>query len=204
MPGFEWCKGGVKLAIDRKREIIDVAAELFREKGYDRTRLQDIAEKVGLLKGSLYYYIKNKEELLWMVVEPSTRIGLDQLRDITRSELTSEEKIKQAIEQLVLLYNDYYPHLFVFMGEKLHDLAEEYREVFNARSRELKKLWVGLINEGKASGKVREDKDSEIIYYGIIGMCNWMYKWYENNGRVPATEIGRIFSEMICEGIITK
>ncbi|MHB1128226.1 MAG: TetR family transcriptional regulator [Bacillota bacterium] len=42
---------GFKLAVDRKREIIDAAAELFREKGYERTRLQDIAEKVGLLKG---------------------------------------------------------------------------------------------------------------------------------------------------------
>ena len=56
------------MAISKEQEIITVAARLFKEKGYRATTLEDIAAAVGMLKGSLYYYIQSKEELLYIVL----------------------------------------------------------------------------------------------------------------------------------------
>ncbi|MHB1420061.1 MAG: TetR/AcrR family transcriptional regulator [Bacillota bacterium] len=190
-----------KLGIDREKEIIDAAAELFREKGYERTRLQDIGEKVGLLRGSLYYYIKNKEELLWKVVEPSTLITVEELKAVLNSDMTTGDKIKQAIKQLIHLYHEYYPHVFVFMGEKLSGLSQEYVDAVYRVSKEFKTLWLELINQGKKEGQIREDLDSEIIFQGMFGMCFYMHRWYEIDGRLSSEEIGRVFSTILWEGM---
>ncbi|MHB1126522.1 MAG: TetR/AcrR family transcriptional regulator [Bacillota bacterium] len=190
-----------KLGIDREQEIIDAAAELFREKGYERTRLQDIGEKVGLLRGSLYYYIKNKEELLWKVVEPSTRISVEDLKEFVNSDMPAGDKIKQAIRQLVMLYQQYYPHVFVFMGEKLSGLSPEYIEAVYKVSKEFKLLWLELIEQGKKSGDIRMDLDSEIIFQAMYGMCFSMHRWYKAEGRLSADEIGRVFSIILWDGI---
>jgi AcrR family transcriptional regulator len=75
----------------RWTQIVDVAAELFREKGFVATSLEDIAREVGMYKGSLYHYIDSKEDLLFAVVrEPAQQI-LDELRELAELDLPPAE-----------------------------------------------------------------------------------------------------------------
>ena len=61
---------GRRSAVGSRKEekLVQVAAEMFHERGYDATSLQDIAEELGLLKGSLYHYIGSKDDLLWAII----------------------------------------------------------------------------------------------------------------------------------------
>ena len=74
------------MAISKEQEIITVAARLFKEKGYRATTLEDIAAAVGMLKGSLYYYIQSKEELLYIVVREPVRQIYSKLEEIVNSD----------------------------------------------------------------------------------------------------------------------
>ena len=79
----------------RWNEIVDAAATLFREKGFVATSLEDIAREVGMYKGSLYHYIKSKEDLLFAVVrEPADQILAD-VRELASQDLPPSEKIRR-------------------------------------------------------------------------------------------------------------
>jgi AcrR family transcriptional regulator len=67
---------------ERWPELIQVATQVFCEKGYDAASLQDIADRLGLLKGSLYYYIKSKYDLLYTVISEVHRAGLANIESL--------------------------------------------------------------------------------------------------------------------------
>ncbi|MHB1418183.1 MAG: TetR/AcrR family transcriptional regulator [Bacillota bacterium] len=183
---------------------MDAAAELFLEKGYERTRMEDIGEKVGLLRGSLYYYIKSKEELLWKVVEPFTRVTIEGLKNIVKSDMTTEDKVKQAIQHVFKLYREYYPHVIVFMGENLKGLDEKYLDAINRNDREFKSLWHEIIKKGKENGDIKVDLDSEIIYQAIYNIGSSIHRWYKIDGKLSLEDIGLSFSNILWEGISNK
>src|SRR5271168_73960 len=75
-------KGDRKPRDERWAQILNVAAQVFFEKGYDATSLQDIANRTGILKGSLYYYIETKEDLLGNLLREAQEKGLRSIRPI--------------------------------------------------------------------------------------------------------------------------
>ena len=83
-----------KMAISKEQEIITVAARLFKEKGYRATTLEDIAAAVGMLKGSLYYYIQSKEELLYIVVREPVRQIYSKLEEIVNSDARIKANVR--------------------------------------------------------------------------------------------------------------
>lgn len=101
----------------RERDIVATAARLFKEKGYRATTLEDIAAAVGMLKGSLYYYIRSKEELLYLVVRDPIREVYSELETIVAADLPFTEKIARAIANHMTVFHLHYPHIAVY----LHD-----------------------------------------------------------------------------------
>ena len=81
------------MSTPRTREIIAAAAKLFKEKGYDATTIQDVADEVGMLKGSLYYHIKSKEELLYRVTKEPIRELIERQKKLMESDWSPQQKI---------------------------------------------------------------------------------------------------------------
>src|SRR4051812_39582811 len=96
----------------KRDQIVAAAAKVFREKGYHQSTTEDIAAEVGMLKGSLYYYITKKEDLLHAVVEKPVNEMVANLREIAESGSTSEEKIRRLIADHLRTFDQYYPHIF--------------------------------------------------------------------------------------------
>src|ERR1700712_4339845 len=86
-PGRAQRRGGGerKPREERWAELIEVATQVFYEKGYDGASLQDIADRLGMLKGSLYYYIQSKEDLLFDVISAVHKEGLEVIRSRAES-----------------------------------------------------------------------------------------------------------------------
>lgn len=97
----------------KKENIIKTASILFATKGIRNTKVEDIANELGIARGGLYYYFKSKEELLEYIIEDSLKNRKEFLKDLDVKNLNFEKKIKELIRRRIALGKDRY-HLFLF------------------------------------------------------------------------------------------
>ena len=81
----------------RKAQIIDVSTELFREKGYHATSLDDIADRIGFTKPAIYYYFKSKEDILFAIVDEIVDSGLERMEAVAATDLSPTEKMHDLL-----------------------------------------------------------------------------------------------------------
>ena len=183
-----------------REEIIAAAAKVFRTKGYHAATVQDIADAVGILKGSLYHHVKSKEDLLYLIVkEPIARI-YERVTEIAASELPAGEKLRRAIGAHLEAFDRHYPHLFVYLHER-EEMKRRFREQFKLSPKQYERSWEQILREGVKSGEFRPDLDVQVISYGLLGMLNWLYKWYDPRGRLSVREVAEQFSTLALAGL---
>lgn len=184
----------------RQTEIIRAAAKVFKAKGYHAATIQDIADEVGLLKGSLYHYVASKEELLYLVVkDPITRV-YRKLEKIADGKGSAREKIVRAIAVHLEAFDSHYPHLFVYIRE-MDSLYARLKDKIAESPKHYERLWHRILREGMKAGELRDDFDVKVVTYAILGAMNWMYKWYEQNGRLSIREVANMYARTFLDGL---
>jgi AcrR family transcriptional regulator len=184
----------------RERDIVATAARLFKEKGYRATTLEDIAAAVGMLKGSLYYYIRSKEELLHLVVRDPIRQVYSELEAIVASDLPFTQKIARAIVNHMTVFHLHYPHIAVYLHDYRH-LMDKLEQNVMETPKEYQRLWDTLLRQGIATGEIRDDVDVAMAGYALLGMCNWAYRWYNPAGRLSPQEVADAFTKIALQGL---
>ena len=185
----------------RERDIVATAARLFKEKGYRATTLEDIAAAVGMLKGSLYYYIRSKEELLYLVVRDPIRQVYSELEAIVVADLPFNEKIARAIANHMTVFHLHYPHIAVYLHDYRH-LMDKLEQNVIETPKQYQRLWDALLRQGIAAGEIRGDVDVTMAGYALLGMCNWAYRWYNPRGRLSPQEIAEVFTKIALQGLV--
>lgn len=184
----------------KRDQIVAAAAKVFREKGYHQSTTEDIAAEVGMLKGSLYYYISRKEDLLHAVVEKPVQEMVENLRVITQSDAPTADKIHRLIADHIHTFEQYYPHIFVYLQEISHTAADHNRPFSNIGV-EYRRLIEQILREGIAAGELRDDLDPTLTSLAIVGMCNWMHRWYRPTGKLPSATVAETFSTLMLDGL---
>jgi len=181
-------------------EIIAAAAKVFQTKGYHAATVQDIADAVGILKGSLYHHVKSKEDLLYLIVkEPIARI-YERMTEIVAADLPAGEKLRRAILAHLEAFDQHYPHLFVYLHER-EEMKRRFREQFKLSPKQYERCWQQILREGVKSGEFRPDLDVPVVSYGLLGMLNWLYKWYDPRGRLGVREVAGQFATLALAGL---
>lgn len=184
----------------KEQEILAVAAQLFKAKGYRATTLEDIAAAVGMLKGSLYYYIRSKEELLHMVVRDPIRQAYNTLEEIVHSDAPTTTKIALAIANHLSMFHEHYPHIAVYLHD-FHNLTQKLEQNAIETPKHYQQLWAQLLQQGIETKELRQDLDVKVAGYAMLGMCNWLYRWYKPDGNMSASAIADIFTKLTLEGL---
>jgi TetR/AcrR family transcriptional regulator, cholesterol catabolism regulator len=181
-------------------DVVSAAAKVFRTKGFHGASVQDIADEVGILKGSLYHYFTSKEELLYLVVkEPITQM-YQQISEIVNDNLGAAEKLRLAITAHLQCFDRHYPNLFVYLRER-DALKPRFREMMGFSHKDYERCWQQILHEGIRNGEFRPDIDVQVTSYGLLGMLNWSYKWYSPKGRLSIQEVAAEFSSLALAGI---
>ncbi len=181
-------------------EIIAAAAKVFRTKGYHAATVQDIADEVGILKGSLYHHFESKEDLLYLIVkEPIARM-YQTMGEIVEIDLPAPEKLRRAILAHVEAFDRHYPHLFVYLRER-EEMKRRFRELIKLSPKQYERFWQQILREGIKSGEFRADLDVQVVSYGLLGMLNWLYQWYRPQGRLSVREVAEQFTAMALSGL---
>jgi TetR/AcrR family transcriptional regulator, cholesterol catabolism regulator len=188
---------------DRRWLIVQGAAELFADKGYFGSTLQELAEIAGIQKGSLYHFYQSKDDLLFDVLRTALAVPQAEFDRVLASEDSFAGKLTAMVGILVRYYNEMLPWMVVFTREDLGSVENEERraELVSLR-RHFEDTWERVIRDGIEAGEFRADLDYKVVTYAIIGMVNWMFKWYKPGGRLSAEEIARTFNAMVLGGIL--
>lgn len=185
---------------ERWQTILKGAAEVFRREGFARARLEDVAVEVGINRASLYYYVGTKEELLVALIEQPALTMTRRCREALDSDAPADEKLRRALHAYIEdLAN--YPEVFLLFSESQHlaTIPEAKEIVANADA--YGKALLAIVEEGVASGVFRNDLDPRLVMLGILGMHNWIHRWYVPGGRNTLTEIGDAFAALTLAGL---
>ena len=181
-------------------EIIAAAAKVFQTKGYHAATVQDIADAVGILKGSLYHHVKSKEDLLYLIVKEPIGRMYERMSEIAAGDRPAGEKLRRAIHAHLEAFDQHYPHLFVYLHER-EEMKRRFREQFKLSPKQYERCWQQILREGVKSGEFRADLDVPVVSYGLLGMVNWLYKWYDPRGRLGVREVAGQLSALALAGL---
>lgn len=189
------------MARARRQQIIEAAARIFNQHGFHRTSMADIASAVGMLKGSLYYYFESKDELLFEVILTPLQKLVDALETVIQSDLPPDAAVRQAIRRHVIMSAEYFPNLSVIAQERFDFLGEPYRTRIMELHRRYRQLWLDLLRRGALLGHFRADLDPSLGAFAILGMCNWMHRWYRPDGPASPETIADAFADLVLTGL---
>lgn len=186
----------------RRDDLVAVAARLFHESGYDATSMQEIANELGILKGSLYHYVNTKEDLLWMIVEvPMADLVTDVEAILSDTSTPLLQRIRAAVEIHCAKFEEHYPHMSVITKEWGETLSPALRGQLGTARDRYYAAWKGALTAGKESGELRSNIDPAITAEAILGMINWMFRWFNPTGRLKAAGVANEFSNLLERGL---
>jgi AcrR family transcriptional regulator len=162
--------------------------------------MRDIAEAVGINKGSLYSYIRSKEDLLIPVFERAMGVLLEEMEQISAdASLRPTERLRRAIRAHVTAVADNLETLTVYLSEWRQLAADSLTTVREQRER-YAALFLEILEDGVRRGEFRP-MDTRIALLGMIGMCNYLFRWYRPDGRMTPDQIAAELCAMVLEGV---
>lgn len=179
-------------------EILAVSAKLFCEKGYLATTMDDIATELGITKPALYYYIKTKHDLLFVICESAIKELIEGVRQINESPGSPEDKLHELIRWHVTMFARNGDILTVYLADE-SELPEDKRSLIRGLSREYESIYREIVRRAIDEKAFRE-LDVPMVVRAISGMCNWLSAWFKPDGQLTAEEIADIFFDLILEG----
>jgi len=188
---------------NRLELIIDAAARMFDAKGYSATSTQDIANEVGLLKGSIYYYINSKEDLLFRIIEESHEGALRAIATVSHLNVGPLAKSYALVTTHVKVFHDDRVKHAVFFKE-FRSLSDDRKEIIRGTGHAYSLFLRSILEEGQKIGQVDSDLNPRMATAGIVGMLNSMSFWYQDGGSWGPETIGTQFAEQVVLGLVSE
>ncbi len=159
----------------RRNELTRQAARLFAERGYHGTSIGDLAQAMGVQKGSLYAHISSKQELLYETMVEGAHAfhaGLDAIPD----DASPTEKIRAALRSHLRVVADQLDVATVFVREWRYLEGERRQEILDEQRRYEDRIRA-LFREGRELGELRTDLDDATAALLALSAANWAYTW---------------------------
>jgi len=187
---------GEVIALKRKR-IVDAARRLFYEKGYERTTLEDIAERLEVTKQFIYSYYKNKTEILHEISMQCISECLRAQSRVLASKLPIPEKLAKIADDVAQVIIHYQAHTIIYLREEMNLDAEVARTIREQRN-EFDHRTMKLLKDGMRTGAFRV-VDERITARCIGGVLVWCALWYRDLGVLAPAAIGQLISQNVMQ-----
>ena len=181
---------------NRRVDVLDAAVDVFWLKGYAASSVQDVADVVGVLKGSLYYYIKSKEDLLAEIVEDVHERSRSIFDEVLSLDVSPLERIRTYIERHVEWYLDNVEEVTVYFrdwrfltGERL-ELAAQRRRGYDRAVRQ-------LIAAAQDHGDVDAGVDPKYASFYVLAAVNHVPDWYRRGKGDPPSLIAAAYADLV-------
>ena len=179
----------------KRRAVILSAGQAFRRQGYHNTSMTQIAASLGLTKPALYYYLRNKEEVLYEC-HLMAYDAMDEILSVKRPEVL-------ALDKLEALYIDFVNMLTgsgVSLLTDVNSLGAENKADVLARRGKIERKIIRLVKDGQKDGSVRSGEARLHVFF-FMGALNWLNAWYDASGRLKGEDIATHFAIQLRQGL---
>jgi AcrR family transcriptional regulator len=208
VPTSESTPPGLKRRVKRPRnadpnaatrvDILTSAAKAFRRLGYHGATVEQIAAALHMKKGNLYYYFKNKEEILFACHQYSLDRLLELLDVILQSSATADDKLRQLIVAFVHTILDELHGTALFLD--LEALSPAHLKAVIVRRDEFDRGVRTVLDEGMANGTFGK-ADPKFLAFALLGAVNWIPRWFNPDGPASSQEIADRFADYLIAGL---
>jgi AcrR family transcriptional regulator len=182
----------------RRDEIVRGASAVLRERRNGALRMEHVAERVGLVKGNIYYYFQDRQDLIYHCHLRCIEMSLEALQEISARRAAAEERLRALLERHIgiIIGSDYGGALLSGMDELKPGHRRRYvalRDKFEAGVRT-------LVEQGIAGGEFRPTR-VPLAGFAILGSINWMPQWHRSDGELEARAIARWFADFFIRAL---
>ena len=185
-----------------RQRIIGSAVDLFYLHGFEGTSMRNIARSVGCTQAAIYYHFRNKEELLYTIVDQFAKDMLLELKSILLKKSDPIEKLRETIKGQIFLMKTRRKEVKISIEDKKF-LKAELNELVKESERATYRLYRSLIEELKMDGRLKQ-LDTNTAVFGIVGMINWLYHWYKPEKRLTIDEIAEQITGILFYGLLNQ
>ena len=185
----------------RQGEVVAAAVRMFYESGYSETSVEDIATELGILKGSLYYYIASKEDLLYAIVTEVHSEAEQLLSDATKDEAVPPLDRLSSYVSSQVEYNAHNTMKIAVYYRDLQLLGADRLASIRAGLHALEDVVIDLIREAQQRGEVDRSLDPLLASHAVFASVNWIYRWYKPGGRLKSDEIAAFVVQFVLHGL---
>lgn len=184
----------------RREQIFAAGARLFAEKGYERTSLQQVADLLGVTKPALYYYYRSKEDLLFEILSFCIDHVTRDIREVLAHDMAPGQRLARLIRGYVQFFASH-PHELTILSTAVDSLSEEHRAVIVDKQRTylgcVRAIVSALLAQRPGAGL-----DETACAFALLGMMNWIFKWYDPQGALGPEQLADQFQELYCYGVL--
>lgn len=181
-------------------DILEAAAQVFRQKGFHGASMANIAEAVNLQKASLYHHVSSKQEILFELLDRALELLLERISPIASLNIPADERLCQMIREYlqILAENTDLSAVLLFEHRSLEG-RQHARHVPNRDKFEL--LWRGVLEDGVRAKRFICD-DIPLTTRAILGIMNWTITWYRPGGALTIQQISDQYSNLLLKGLL--
>ncbi len=187
-------------ARNQKRRILEIAARVICEKGYEGAAVQDIAAAAGLTKAGLYHHIESKEQLLFEIQNYGMDVFEEQVLFQVLNIPDPLERLKACMEKNVLLVTRGWSKEITIILHEHATLTGDARSQINARKKRYVRFLESSFSEALRRGQIR-NVNPKVAAFAFLGMVLWIYKWYRPDGPISAEQIAADMQDLLFTGL---
>lgn len=189
-----------KKVAKKKQDILRSAATVLAEKGYNGTTMEEIAAKLLMTKGSMYYYFKNKDELLYQCHQMIMEISLERIEKVVNSDFNSIEKLRNALKGHILLATRE-KSMFMVMDKPNQNFSNPQLQEILKHRKTYSHYFDKILTEG-IDNQVFDQVDVKMVRMIILGALNWIQEWYDQRGPQSADEISDTYADYLLKMVV--
>jgi AcrR family transcriptional regulator len=185
--------------LERRRFVVDRAAQLFELKGFDATPMQDIADAVGLTKPALYHYFRSKQEILYEIHNIFIEDMLGKATAFVAESDDCRDQLRFFVSNIIDTVARFRPYVRVFFQE-MNALDEEHRTDIRAKRKRYELMVQACLERGVATGVFRSSLDPRLGSLFLFGACNWTYQWLKPGDDQDVGVLTGVFYDLLMSG----
>jgi AcrR family transcriptional regulator len=155
--------------------LLAIAVEVFNERGYDGTSMEDLSRRLGISKSAIYHHVSSKDELLRLALDRSLDELFTVLAETRRLDVPAIAKLEHLVRGSVAVLQRELPYVTLLLRVRGNTAVE--RAALNRR-RQFDRYVAGLVRQAEADGDVRPDVDPAVTARLLFGMVNSLVEWY--------------------------
>jgi AcrR family transcriptional regulator len=183
-----------------REDILEAAAQVFRQKGFHGASMQDIASAVSLQKASLYHHVSSKQEILLALLDRALELLLERISSISNQDIPADAKLQQMVRAYLRILTENMDLSSVLLFE--HRSLERKQHARHVPNRDkFEALWRTVLEEGVAARLFKCD-DPALSTRAILGILNWTITWYRPEGALEIDQIADHYSNLLLNGLL--